>query len=372
MACRSCQAPGKPYKRHPTHGLYLAANGEPHRSCRASSTNRGDEETKMFGFRYLKSPPTRFVVEFRDGVPRRSGLGKSFYYFAPLTTIVSVDQGSVDVPFVFQEVTADFQDVTLQGQLTYRVVDPQRLAGLLNHVVNERGTYVSDDPSKVGERLVQHLQVRAHHFTQTKSLSELLLACDELSGDLLASLRGSDVVTTHGLEVLALAVLSIKPTPEMAKAMQAGARERLLQQADEAVYARRNAAIELERQVQENEIDTERVVEEKRRQVRQAQMEADVAVERQRAELVDQQVANRRKLAGAEAEALQETLGAIKQVDWKILAALAGKGQARSMIAMAFHQLAENAQRIGRLDITPDLLRGLIDEDPTGATDEAE
>ena len=165
----------------------------------------------------------------------------------------------------------------------------------------------------------------------------------------------------HGIEVMSLAVLSIKPNPEMAKAMQADARERLLLRADQAVYARRNTAIELERQVKENELNTERAVEEKRREVRQAQMQADVAIEQQRAELVDQQVANNRKLANAQIESLRATLDAIKGVDWKTLVAASGRGDAKGLIAMAFQTMAENAEKIGRLEISPDLLNSLMD-----------
>jgi hypothetical protein len=111
--------------------------------------------------------------------------------------------------------------------------------------------------------------------------------------------------------------------------MQADAREQLLLRADQAVYARRNTAIELERQLKENELNTERAVEEKRREVRQAQMEADVAIEQQRAELVDRQVANNRKLAEAQNDALQATLDAMKSVDWKTLTVAMGSGDAR-------------------------------------------
>ncbi len=47
----------------------------------------------------------------------------------------------------------------------------------------------------------------------------------------------------------------------MAKALQADAREQLLQKADEAVFVRRNAALDLERKIKENELNTEIAVE---------------------------------------------------------------------------------------------------------------
>jgi uncharacterized protein YhaN len=148
----------------------------------------------------------------------------------------------------------------------------------------------------------------------------------------------------------------------MAKAMQAEAREQMLLRADQAVFARRNTAIELERQIKENELNTERVVEEKKQAVRQAQMQADVAIEQQRAELVDQQVANNRKLADAQIDALRSTLEAFRPMDWKTLVAAGGQGDAKGLIAMAFQQIAEHAEKIGRLDISSDLLKSLLDQ----------
>ena len=174
-----------------------------------------------------------------------------------------------------------------------------------------QGRYVSDDPTKLNDRLIQLAQVGAHEFTQRERLEAALDA--RARNWVRKCCRGwarLEVTSMLGLEILSLSIASAKPTPEMAKAMQADAREQLLVRADQAVYARRNTAIELERQLKENELNTERAVEEKRREVRQAQMQADVAIEQQRAELVDQQVANNRKLAEAQNEALRATLEA--------------------------------------------------------------
>lgn len=315
----------------------------------------------MLGIRYFKSVPTTYVLHFVGGKVKRKGLGMSFFYFAPTTTIVQVTQASVDVPFVFEETTNDFQDVTLQGQLTYRVTDPEKLTQVLDYSIDGLGRYKTDDPEKLKERLVQAIQVHAHALSQTRSLETIMTQSSELSSELLTSMRASETTHMLGIEILALSILSVKASPEIAKAMQADTREKLLTRADESLFARRNAAIELERQIKENELRTERIVEEKRREVRQAQMQADVAIETQRAELVEQQVANSRKLAQVQAEALRETLEAMKGTDWRTLMAATGGQDAKNLIAIAFNQIAENAQNIGRLDITPDLLNALID-----------
>ena len=78
----------------------------------------------MFGFRYIKAPPTTHIMQYRRGKLVQEGDGLSFFYFAPSSVIVQIPRASTDVPFVFNEVTADFQDATIQGELTYRVIEP--------------------------------------------------------------------------------------------------------------------------------------------------------------------------------------------------------------------------------------------------------
>src|SRR5215207_5928147 len=103
----------------------------------------------MFGVRYYKAPPTTYVIQYGSaGRVKREGAGLSFYYFAPWTTLVAVPAGSTDAPFIFNEVTSDFQTVSVQGHLTYRVHDPKKLAGLLDYSLNASGEYASDDPHK--------------------------------------------------------------------------------------------------------------------------------------------------------------------------------------------------------------------------------
>src|SRR5262245_14452006 len=314
----------------------------------------------MFGIRYLKVPPTTYVLHYKGGQVKKQGPGLSFFYYSPTSEIVLVPMESTDVPFVFNEVTADFQDATIQGELTYRITDAKRAAEVLNYSVDDRGKHRSEDPQRLGERLIHAGQIAARTFTQKRPLREVLIASDALVTEMTASLRNSPAVQMLGVEVLGLSILSIKPTPEMGKAMQAEAREEMLRAADEAIYARRNAAVDMERTIKENELKTEIAVEEKKRQVRETQMAAEIAVEEQRKMLVEQRVLNEKKEADARAHALQVTLEPLKSVDWKVLLAAGGGSDPKLNIALAFRELAENAQKIGELDISPDLLASLV------------
>jgi hypothetical protein len=310
---------------------------------------------------YMKNPPTTYVLQFQNGLVRREGPGLAFWYFRPASTIVAIPLASRDVPFAFSEVTADFQPVTLQGQLTYRVVDPRRLAALLDFSVRPTGQYLSDDPGKVPDRLVQTAQIFARAVVQRLTLRDALVSSDRIVAEVIAALREAEPVRMLGVEILALTVLAIKPTPEIARALEADAREALQRQADEAIYARRNASVGQERRIKESELETEIAVQEKQRQIRETQVAADIAVEERRSALVERRTENDRRDADARAYALQTTLEQVRNVDWRTLMAVAGGGaDPKLMIALAFRELAENAGKIGEINVTPDLLKSLI------------
>lgn len=309
---------------------------------------------------FMKAPPTTYVLEYKRGQVRREGAGLSFFYYVPTTTIVSIPIASTDQPFVFQESTSDFQSVTIQGQFTYRVADPKRLASLLDFSIDMRHAYCSDDPRKLPERLVNTLQTLTRSLVERLSLRDALVSSDAIVAEALARMKESEAVSTLGIEILTLSIVAVRPTPETSRALEAEAREALQRQADVAIYARRNAAVEQERRIKETELNTEIAVEEKKRQIRETQMAAEIAVEEQRAALIDRRVANERKDADSRAYALTETLKPLRDLDWKTLMMLGGKnGDARAMIALAFQQMAENAQKIGELNISPDLLAAL-------------
>src|SRR5882762_9988383 len=209
----------------------------------------------MLTIRFMKAPPTTYVLQFKNGRVRREGPGLSFFYYAPTSTIVTVPLESADVPFAFQESTADFQSVSIQGQLTYRVSDPKRLSSLLDLSISPLGVFRSEDYRKLPERLVHTMQTLMRAETQKLSLGEALTKSGSLSASVLAGLKSSEGVAQLGVEILNLCLLSIRPSPEMAKALEAEAREALQRRSDEDIYARRNNAVEQERRIKESELN---------------------------------------------------------------------------------------------------------------------
>src|SRR5215467_1997033 len=135
----------------------------------------------MLGVSYRKANPTDYILHFSRGKLIREGAGLSFFYFNPASSIVSVPLASANIPFVLNEPTADFQTLTVQGQMTYRIVDPKKAAAMLDFTVDSQGRYVTDHYQKLPERLVYCLQTLVRGEIQGLSLREALVHGDALT-----------------------------------------------------------------------------------------------------------------------------------------------------------------------------------------------
>jgi hypothetical protein len=344
----------------------------------------------MFGINFIKVQPTTYLLQYRHGKIVREGAGLAFFYYSPTTSLVAVPVGSTDVPFIFEEPTADYQTVTIQGQVTYRVADAKKLAGLLNFTLHRDGeTCVSDDPHKLPLRVINLVHVLARAELQKLLLREAIRASEAIVNAVRQQLAASPSIAALGLEILGLSVLAIKPTPETSRALEAETREQLLREADEAIYSRRNAAVEQERAIKENELNTEIAVENKKRQIRETQMDAErsvqekqhllrtaemqanIGLEERRKDLVGLAAENARAESDARAYGISATMKALGTADARILQALATAGmKPEQLIAFAFQELAGKAEKIGQLNISPDLLRELMNHhapSPTAA-----
>ncbi|MCL2457463.1 MAG: SPFH domain-containing protein [Desulfobulbus sp.] len=338
----------------------------------------------MFGLRYFKFQPSEYVLRYKKGKLAAEGAGLTFFCYAPSTSIVVLPIGSIDAPFIFEEMTADFQSVTLQGQLVFRVVHPKETAAMLDYSLSlkRKGGYLSEDPKKLLQRMINSVKVLAKKQLAAMTLYEAMRAGEALAASILEELSQSEEITRLGLEVMGLSLLAVLANQETTRALEAQTREQILKTADDAVYERRNASIEQERKVRENEYNTEISIEQKKRQVREAQLEAEQAVqqkqnflkeeqmqfeinlEEKRKDLVRLAAENARAEADTRAYALKAAMQALQGVDAGVIQSLASVGmQPDKLMALAFLGLTEKADKIGQLNITPDLLREIMGKD---------
>lgn len=333
--------------------------------------------------RYFKAQPTDHVLHYKNGKLKKQGAGLSFLHYVPTSNILRVPLSNQDQPFIFRETTSDFQEITVQGNLTYRITDPTAISKALNFSLNDSGSgYTSEDPEKLANRIINHLQVIVRSYTQSLALTEVL----ELTADTLESIQlklsQSEYLIKLGIEVLDLSITAIKPSSKTTEALQARERERLLQQADDAIYIRRNAAVEAERKIRENELKTEQAVEVKKCQIQEVkldakkaeqrkyqemkttQMDANIELERQRDLLVKLNAENEKIETESMAYKLAKQLEPLDALSPDLIQALATMNmQPSQLIARSFIDFAANADKIGQLNISQDVISELLNRD---------
>jgi regulator of protease activity HflC (stomatin/prohibitin superfamily) len=334
----------------------------------------------MFGIKHIKFDSMTYVLHFKNGNIKREGRGLSFFYFAPNSSIAAIPMGSNDLPFVFNESTNDYQTVTIQGQISYKISNPKTLADVLDFTVQDNGQYKKNDIEKLNQRIINEAQTATSAYIHGIKLKEAIRSAKAIEENITEGLKSSTAIGMLGIEILGANILAIQATPEMARALETETREKLQQEADLAVYERRNFAVEQERIIKESELNTEIAVEEKQKQIaekkmesdvqkaenqrklREMQLEADISVENQRKSLIEQKTENDKKEAETKGYVLETTLKPYRDMDWKTLTALNNNSDPRFNISLAFRELADNAEKIGNLNISPDLLDSILNE----------
>jgi hypothetical protein len=335
--------------------------------------------------RFAKFEPNRYVFHYKGEKIVAEGAALSFFYFAPTTSLIVVPIGSEDAPFMLSETSSDFQELTIQGQITYRISDPARAAKMLNYTVDsQRLAYLSDDPQKLPERLINLALVVIKGTVQHMPLKEAIVSADDIASKAGRALAEHEMVKTLGVEILGLSVAAIKPSPETAKALEAETREEILKESDQAIFQRRNYAVEQERIIRESELNTEIAVENKNREIQETKMETErlamkkelemteerlvfqIQQEERNQALVDLKARNAKAEADARAYALKVVMGVYENANPEVLKVLTQAGlDSGQLMAHAFQGIADQAEKIGNLNITPDLLNAIIRTSPT-------
>lgn len=377
--------------------------------------------------RFKKFSPNEYVMVIKKGKIVKQGLGLSVWFNEMTTNISVVPATAYDGEFAFDElVTSDYQSVCVQGVTTYMVTDYEKAARMLD--------FAYTPPVKVSSKTYETLKIlesRINNIIKAIIIREvskrdvrtIIRLADEMAGAIQESLGKDDAIEKLGVSIVAVNILGISPRPETRKALEAAAREQILKEQDDAIYKRRNAAIEQERVIKENEISTEIAVaekekekeekeqqmkqyiqqceldmrmqaEEREQEMRLKSMQATMAMETEKQEKqyalkemavqkkiqIDNQdmagkielekknkeftelnAANEKLKADTKAYAAEALVKAYNSLNPKLLEACAmAQMEPGALMARAFMSIGENAEKIENLNMTPDLLKTIV------------
>lgn len=334
--------------------------------------------------KYKKFEPTEYVMKIKKGQVVQKGLGLSFFYDTMTTSMVVLPATAFDASFAFDNMmTSDFQSVGVQGDISYTIVDYEKAAKMVdfsyksNKKEYEEVLQVAKD--KMSKQIMNVAKVYITKFLSGKTVRQALVSNEELAATIRKEIKEDESIRELGLQLLSISILGISAKPETRKALEAATREEILKLQDDAIYKRRNSAIEQERMVKENELNTEIKVAEKQKEKREKEMETkrliqekqaeldakkledDIALEQEKCKLVELQAENEKKKSDAKAYDSQALLKTFAGVDTEIVKALAASGMdSKALIAKAFVEIGDKADKIGTLNVSPELLESLM------------
>jgi len=250
---------------------------------------------KTLFFKHLRSESNMHVRRFRKGRLVKSGKGLAFWFIPMRTSIAEVPTDDRELQFIFQGRSRDFQEATIQGELIYRVTDPDCLAERIDFSIDlNSGLHRNAPLEQLASLFTNTVRKHATRYIASKDIRQLIV--DGPENILIAIEQGfaaENVFAEMGLDVVSLGINEISPVAELEKALQIPTRESIQQNADEATFQRRALAVEKERAIAENEL--------------QSQIELAVREEN----LISQQGTNERRRVEEEATAEETSVKAL-------------------------------------------------------------
>ncbi len=315
--------------------------------------------------RHLRADTTSHVVLSKDARVVRSGRGISFWFSPMSASVAEVPVTDREVNVVVHGRSSDFQDVTAQSVVTYRVVDPETLASRVDFTVDLRtGQHTKQPLEKISLLLSELCHQHAWQYIATTPVRAILSEGHaEIRERAQKGLLGDEGLREMGLEIASVRVSSVAPTPELERALEAPERERIQQVSDEAAFARRALAVEKERAIQENALKNQ--IELARREenliAQRGQNTRRQATEKAEAERIEaeSQAAQKRLRGEAEAASVKLVEGARVEVERDRMQVFSGT-PTEVLVAMAAQKLAEKLQRIDHLSLSPDGIAPLL------------
>lgn len=320
---------------------------------------------RRWGWRHLRSAPTAHIRHYKRGQLVHDGPGLSFWFRALTAALSEVPVDDRELTMAFHARTSDFQDVTVQATVTYRISEPATAAARLDFSIDPdtgiwRGTPLEQLSTLLTETAQQHaLDVLARTPLSAALVDGVASVRERISDGLGAEPR----LSATGIAVVAVRVVAIRPEPEVERALRTPAREQIQQEADRATYERRAVAVERERTIAENELASrielarreEQLVDQHGTNARR-EAEESAAADAVRAEA---EALRTVRLARAEAEAARE-VGAARAHAQAAWLQVHDDVDAATLHALALARLAENVPRIDSLTLSPDILTTLL------------
>jgi hypothetical protein len=316
---------------------------------------------------HIRSEATSHLSYHRRGALRRSGRGLAFWLDPSVASISEVPMADREMTFVVNAQSSDFQDLAVQGSILWRVLDPTRLAERVDFTLDlKTGRPVAEPEAQITALLTGLVREFADSYIKGLGVRAVLEAgLSPLQAALNNGLVQNETLGDMGLSVITARVAALRPSSELARALQAPTFESLQQKADEATFARRALAVDKERAIAENELANQIELAARRAELiarmdENARSEAEARAGAERI-AIEAEAANAVTRAEAEAARIRLVETAAVAAERDRMAVLAGL-PVGALYALAAREFAAKLDRVDNLTVSPDMISGLINQ----------
>jgi hypothetical protein len=252
--------------------------------------------------RFHKASPDTHAIAFRDGKILKHGRGISFTYLSSITTVLELPATTIASPFFLNELTANFQDVTLQGNVNFRISDPLVVSERFDFSLAQRKKPAGDGREKLTQFVTDRVQFHSRARISSMTLEDVLRELGGLNAAIAEALADDPALAATGITIEAIHFASARAQPDVHKALQTEQRE----------------------------------------------LATEIELATRRKQIVETEAQNKIRMAEAEAQSSELKLAVYKTLDPTVMAIMAAK------------EWAENGGAISNLTVTPDMICDLI------------
>src|SRR5688572_5711892 len=170
---------------------------------------------------HVRGQASSQTLYWKNGELRRSGRGLAFFFRALAANLAEIPLDDRDITFLFRGRSSDFQDVVIQGVITYRVVNAEALAERVDFSLDLRsGAYSRTPLEQLADRFTQLAQQHVWAIVTRTSLADLLKnGVEQVRAAIVAGLAADAGLKEMGLVVVSVRVSTMQPDAEVEKAL---------------------------------------------------------------------------------------------------------------------------------------------------------
>ena len=176
--------------------------------------------------RHLRADTNMYIHHLRNGAVAHEGAGTTFWFRPRTSALSQVPLDDREQALLFHARTSDFQDITVQATITYRIDDPTLATTRIDFGIDPETGVWNGSPLEVLGGLLTELaqQPAVQRLAEMTMLEALAVGVTPVRDEIASALANDERLRERGLAVTDVRVVAIRVEAELERALQTGTR----------------------------------------------------------------------------------------------------------------------------------------------------